>query len=277
MPELTRGADTPADFARILDTAGVPNLLFGWTALALLGKDRGYKEVDFVINDNQVDTARKAIEDRFGAQHCSDSNCPELDEHRNAHHFGENGLIAQRGFTPEVQKEALAYDQYHPVAAIHFHIITGVNCFEILSLHRKSSLLWWLPDLELAAPDRNDRNLTVTSDDRLPTHHGCTGPWVGYYSVKILTQVAFAEALILLKCWNHPNMLGTLWGVMIGFLYPLDAQIRDLIAPEFQDLWTIQMQRGPPGATVHDAFQRLIRILKDQGRRPVQHSEPASA
>ncbi|KAL5337208.1 hypothetical protein BJX70DRAFT_399853 [Aspergillus crustosus] len=269
MPEPEGGAGLATGVANVLDKSGVPNLLFGWLAIALLAKDEGLKDIDFVVNDHQVEVARDVLV-RAGFKACTLETCPEMHENR-AHHLAEpGGFIAQHGLTPEAKAEWLATNSVHAIAAVHFHLDSQAQHFAILSLFPKSQLLWWLPDLELRDPAPDDRNLTLTTNCQLPPTSECSGPWIGFYPVKILTPIALVEGLLTLTCRDvgHPRDLANVWAEMAQTFMELDAYITAGVAQEFKDLWNHLMARRPPGSTVAKAYDRLIATLLPAGRLP---------
>lgn len=159
--------------------------------------------MNFLVPDDHVQQAIDALVATLGSPRCVQSRCMELNEDR----------------CPDEQ----LFDnpvRFHPVGAAHFHI--GPSRFP-LTLYPMSKMLWWLRDL-------NDKSscLTLTTASR-------RGPWAGLYPVRVLTQRAFVESLILCRCRDHGRnpRLDSLWHVLLAFL----IQRRVDLADEFMPFW----------------------------------------
>ncbi|KAL2822036.1 hypothetical protein BJX63DRAFT_427387 [Aspergillus granulosus] len=169
-----------ADVARILDEAAVTNILFGWMAVSLVGKDFGFQEIDFVVSDNKLQVATDALI-YAGFPLCTIHNCSELESCRNK--------------KTRNQDELKAKNRHHPVAACHFHIMEPGQA--LVSLHRKSNILWWLPDAIEERPATSNPHLWLSTDSRL---HLGSGPWPKLYPIKILNPNWLAKAVLSLLC-----------------------------------------------------------------------------
>ncbi|KAL2826315.1 hypothetical protein BDW59DRAFT_161154 [Aspergillus cavernicola] len=260
MSQLHGGAGLAVDVARILDEAGIPNVLWGWMAIALVGKDIGMREVDFVVPDEKVESATNVLA-AAGFTVCMAPNCFELCEDR----LPENHLDHWEGLPPEQRfmswshvNSVVAKDRRHPVAAAHFHVNTQYPSSEILAVHRKSYILWKFPPLTLDLP-ANDRNLMLSTDNRLTTRNGGTGPWIDLYPIKILTPCACAEALIYLRSrdYAHIKKLWRVWRSMLIVLSANDAEIRHQIQPSFRVVWESLNCRGPEEQNMWIPFNLL--------------------
>ncbi|KAL4875273.1 hypothetical protein BJY04DRAFT_224241 [Aspergillus karnatakaensis] len=264
MPEPILGASTAADVARILDRNGIPNILFGYLALALVGKDMESTDIGFVVNDGQVEDVRRVLAREMGMEACSDSSCSELEVSRieDIH----SRLRYQPGLGPDDLKRVFAFDVEHPAAVLHFHILgTQDPHYALVSIHCQKDLLWWMDGpIQLQQPAQDDRVLSLTTDNRLPTTHGCSGPWTGLYPIKILTQVAFAEASIRLACrdYDHPSELLGCWLAFLIPLAPHDPQIRTRILPIFKEFWDFSQFRTTACETKDETYVNLIEKLR---------------
>ncbi|KAL5337207.1 hypothetical protein BJX70DRAFT_399852 [Aspergillus crustosus] len=228
----------------------------------LKSRKERFAKIDFVLNDDQTGFRSKVPESPWKQL----SGIVPV-QTTTARSSLDN--LDPRGLTPPAMRDALALDRQHPVAAVHFHISSQDPDFDLLALHRRSSLLWWLPRIQLGNPSIEDRDLTVTTDPRLPTQYECSGPWTGLYAIKILTQVAFAEAVITLGLRDlyHPKGLGILWHSMYRFFMDHDAEISSRIKPEFGELWAHYMDRRPDSYP-SDAVIHVTQKLRAEGRLP---------
>ncbi|KAL4905563.1 hypothetical protein BDW74DRAFT_177932 [Aspergillus multicolor] len=95
-----------AHVARTLDRVNVPNVLWGWAALALVQRDLNFPDIEFVINDASAPIAIAAlIAEKY--PHCVDAKCMELDEARMPNYAGI--LVDEKR-------------RYHIVGLAHFHV-----------------------------------------------------------------------------------------------------------------------------------------------------------
>ncbi|RDW86973.1 uncharacterized protein DSM5745_03615 [Aspergillus mulundensis] len=259
------------DVARLLDQAGIPNVLWGWLALALAASDQGNHEVQFVIADDKVDDAKKVLA-AAGFTACTHPKCFELSDDR----FPEdqwrdiflNGTPEQRS---AVAIASMAFDRYHPVAAVHYHTEKQSDEYRLLSLYKKSAQLWWLPTMNVGPPAKDDRNLTTSDSNRLPTGKNRTGPWTGQYPIQVLTPWALLEGLIFLFCrdFGHlQEMDQKLWFGMILFFMPHDDEVRYKIGPRFVDAWGAVKSRIPEGMNQFVPFFKLRSELILAGELP---------
>ncbi|KAL4998365.1 hypothetical protein BDV10DRAFT_185404 [Aspergillus recurvatus] len=133
--------------ARLLDQAGVPNVLWGWLALALVASDHGNRGVEFaefVILDDKLDA---------GFTPCTSTECPELCGDQFPPEIWYNTFqYMGSGQRAAVMGAGMSFDRYHPVAAVHYQVVQQSDEYRILSLHKESSQLWWLPELKITLP-----------------------------------------------------------------------------------------------------------------------------
>ncbi|KAL4965942.1 uncharacterized protein BDV14DRAFT_199394 [Aspergillus stella-maris] len=240
------------DVARFLDEAGVASILFGWQAMVLVGTDTCSKKVGFVVKEDELDSATNTLADKE-FHRCTNPECPELSADRLpadflAHWEEQDLSVEERVLTQSEYAAILSQDRYHPVAAVHYHIADKYPEYAILALHRRSYLLWRLPKIPLASPADGDRNLMLSTDDRLNMENSRSGPWTELYPIKILTPWAFVEALIILCCRNfyHFEDLGEAWDAMLRGFAELDRwEIKNNIDDDFRASWDGLMGRGP--------------------------------
>ncbi|KAL2824269.1 hypothetical protein BDW59DRAFT_162607 [Aspergillus cavernicola] len=248
---------TATEVAQVLDKAEVPNLLFGWTALALVGIDQGFPEIDFVIADDKIEFAVWVLADA-GYRLCTESECQELKEDR----------------YPDTQDPVLiaADNRYHPIAYAHYHLETSDY---LLSLFKQSDTLPWLPDLKAGPPGKRNPDLSLSTEPQLPPardwekgHHGCGGPWTELYPVNILNRHAYIEAVILLLCKDidSSSKAEKLWRCMLASLseFRLPQQRDDrLVKPEFRNIWHRYTLQSSRDVTLLE-WDTEVRKLRDQ-------------
>ncbi|KAL3469227.1 hypothetical protein BJX99DRAFT_265390 [Aspergillus californicus] len=235
LPEAPLGAQPAADFACLFDEAGIPNILWGLFLVTLLGGEpqdnescipirvsspplrnprRTYsdqhpkQDIEFVIPDDKIDLAINTIT-TSGLQPCTDTECRARD-------------------LP---------------ATAHFHFTSPYEypnkCQGILTLHKQSYLLWWLPSgppiITLAPPTPDDRTLMLTTDT--------AEPWTGLYAVKTFTPWVFVDALVFLMCrdmYTHPQTYEWWSGwldAFIGLNADYRERLRGLIDPRVREYW----------------------------------------
>ncbi|KAL4801839.1 hypothetical protein BDV18DRAFT_164653 [Aspergillus unguis] len=164
--------------AYTLDKAKIPHVMFGWLPLALYGCREVLSEVEMIVPDDKIPVAIQTLLDT-GYDMCTNSACRELEMDRMAH-FPRNPRITE-------------INRYHAPPAAHFHLEHGMY---LLSLHAKGQLLWWMPELKLEAPARDDPYYILTTDERLPVYEedGPTGEWVHDHPVKIIKPRELEQA-----------------------------------------------------------------------------------
>ncbi|KAL3463682.1 hypothetical protein BJX64DRAFT_287151 [Aspergillus heterothallicus] len=130
------GALPAADIARILDTAGIPHILFGWWAAGCHGTDRSPPEIDFIIPDSKMNASINAIAATSHFQHCTNRDCVEWTGDRCV-----TRVPRPRERAPlSVYADLMAYNNIFAVAREHFHIGPGYDYFSIVSLYAQSRL-----------------------------------------------------------------------------------------------------------------------------------------
>ncbi|KAL3470337.1 hypothetical protein BJX99DRAFT_264329 [Aspergillus californicus] len=266
-----------AGIAQILDKAKVPNVLFGWTGLSLVGENHEFCEIDFVAEDNMIQAA----------QHALGLSASDI--------LPEKARIAEICFGKELGplnraiNLVCSWNRFHPVAPTHFHLPSD----RTVSLYTKSYMLWWLPDLQNGPPATDNRNLILSTDSaQLPAagerswpgprtdpvvpdeiyaeaygeayaymenlRVGCSGPWTELYPVKILRPRSFIEAVILCWCRDlyHAEGADQMWEWMIEALgeirEPGQTAAKHKLGEQFQPFW--DMWHGYPEQTGGNAY-----------------------
>ncbi|KAL4901614.1 hypothetical protein BDW74DRAFT_181621 [Aspergillus multicolor] len=188
------------DVARILDTARIPNLLFGWWAVGCHGIDLSFPEVDFVIPNNDIEAAASALAATGHFHRCTNPNCVEWTADRRPRDYFQAPL--HQPLPLSMIAAQAKFNNYHAIAQDHLHTGRDYTYFTVISLYAQSRLLWSFPKITLDPITSDDRTFMFTNDVRLPprTEGGSTGPWNSLYPVKILTHAALVEALLLLFC-----------------------------------------------------------------------------
>lgn len=131
-----------------------------------------HQDIDIVVEKGKLKTAR-AITDADYIK-CTDQGCPELGEDRHPHFdwLPENTWEEVKAKYDAVS-EGYTLHRFHPIAAAHFHIPRGY----IVSLYRKSHLLWWFREIPAGAPAPDDPDIVHSTDSaRLPEPGLVPGP-----------------------------------------------------------------------------------------------------
>ncbi|KAL4886950.1 hypothetical protein BJY04DRAFT_44145 [Aspergillus karnatakaensis] len=255
--------------AYYLDQANVPNILFGWLAMSLAEIDRTCKQVDFVIRDDMIERATEVLHD-LEIIPCANYHCSERNVDRCATVPGR-----WRGFDRRI------IGRYQPVAAEHFHLENGEY---VISLHARSSLLWWLPEHLMPAghprddPDNLGPLFQHSNNPRAWSPYGTRSWWEIHYPVRLLTRDAFTEAIIFLMCrdMDNPNLLDETWNRMLWWLAITEQmELREYETGErnligtFQAFWESYVAANyynPPveldEAVRHEAGRRSARQLR---------------
>ncbi|KAL4903048.1 hypothetical protein BDW74DRAFT_180338 [Aspergillus multicolor] len=225
-----------AKVAQLLDEDGVPNVLVGWSAIALVGGDFANNDLHFVVLDDKSTLAVNAL------------------------------LTHQTREQQAVRSYEFCREQYHPPGYAHFHMSNDVT----LHLHYKSRLLWWIRDEDFrVGPPAQDNPYFVVSTNaaRLPAcdlpawpgpiefmqfmptgagdTQGCSGPWLDLCPVKVLLAAAQVKMALLGVCQNlhHYRRLDWFWFSMLYELaerkLPGESVVikYQLDVPELQAFW----------------------------------------
>lgn len=248
------GAQAASDAGEVLDMAGIFYVMFGWPVVALNAKDQGFGEADFVVRKRDLSRAIETLVEA-GFKQCQDPSCIELQANRCP--------LRDTGDGPCNLSEIAAADvlnSYHAVADAHFHLGFQYESCTVLSLYTTSDLLYWLEDPESGELPGDD-TFWFSNDPRLPPYEerGPSGPWTELYPVRILSPVAFSEALIILMCQNygHIDFVDHAWITMWECVV-FKPQPRTL-SPRFQPIWDI-FNAEEPDRNPYD----VLRVLRDE-------------
>jgi hypothetical protein len=139
------------------------------------------QEFAFVIPDQHIDRAREVL---LAANFIS---CPQGDDC----HFVQPIFHHPHSYAHFILEEEAQQRRDHEGQAGFWHPVR-------LELHKKSRLLWTLPDIPLGAPAPDDPNYMLVTDDRLDEY----GPRMQlgrvpytHYPIKIPTLPRYAESL----------------------------------------------------------------------------------
>ncbi|KAL4809459.1 hypothetical protein BDV18DRAFT_132117 [Aspergillus unguis] len=193
-------ANLASRISRVLDEGGVPHVLFGWLAVALIGCNEGFGDVDFIIADEKIEAARERLKHFNGATACEKPGCP---------HFKVDPL--DRGF--QGPSSPPSRNRYRLPGKYHFH----VNPAYVLRIHEKSNIAPWLPDPQPGPPAANDPNYWRTNDwERWanPGDLGPSGPWIFLYPIKTLSPDALMGVVGYRQDMDAGLPIGNLWSWM---------------------------------------------------------------
>ncbi|KAJ0418790.1 hypothetical protein BJY00DRAFT_314701 [Aspergillus carlsbadensis] len=183
---------TAVAVAKLLKASNIPNVLWGYSAVSLLGIDYKYPEIDIIVCRSTLKKAGNALA-AAGYTRCPDATCSTKSSDGHRH---------------------LAADEHFHSDAAHLHYNNDANntSFAGIRLYAKGRLLWWIPDSKLQwMSNRTNDALFMTASDasipdadaRSPTTSG-TGRWEDIDphpgAVRLLRPAAFYEALQLLMC-----------------------------------------------------------------------------
>ncbi|KAH1488104.1 hypothetical protein LV164_001544 [Aspergillus fumigatus] len=148
---------------------------------ALLKAPSPFQEYSFVIPDELIERAREVL---LAANFVA---CQE-----------ECRLLGRICGLPQCYAHFILDDQKPPFVIPESTLQLGTWHMFRLELHKKSRLLWTLPDIPLGAPAPDDPNYILVIDDRLDEYDPPMG--LGrvrstYYLVKIPTLSRYAESL----------------------------------------------------------------------------------
>lgn len=252
-----------------------------------------------MVHDDMIRAAANAIV-REGYPLCANRACPEFQEDR-LPEIDSMPDETEQEYDAKLDKAFMTWqDRFHPIAEAHFHAPAGY----VLSLHRKSRLLWWLPDFPVRAPPLDDPYLVRTTDFRRlparglehwpgvidfdleidPATGESTGPWRYQDPVTILSIISHVEALILLLCRDfHLNRrLDWRWFNMLTFVgerkVPGEDIIRYKLRGELQPFWDQLRGHTPvaPDANIlaplYELRDKLIKEDRLPGLPPANYS-----
>ncbi|KAL4902553.1 hypothetical protein BDW74DRAFT_180657 [Aspergillus multicolor] len=156
MSQPTAGSEVAAQVAQRLDEAKIPNLLWGWCAIALIRDDMGFPEPEFVVHDSMIKSATEILINA-GFPLCTDTDCIELCadrmKHRveakwvwarNAQHIVGDAHFHLKGANPNPEKQPITHLHYNgedhlPVRKRQRGGIVGTDVIVTLVPQSKSS------------------------------------------------------------------------------------------------------------------------------------------
>ncbi|GIK00925.1 hypothetical protein Aspvir_004955 [Aspergillus viridinutans] len=173
--------DLVASIAKLLDANGIPNVMWGPYVLARYGAPLVLSDFAFVIPDQHIERAREVLLAANFPPCPLGDDCQLIQPFCRLPHSYAHFILDDKGQPPRAHNGQTGY--WHP-----FH----------LELHKKSQLLWTLPDIPLGAPAPDDPNYMLVTDDRLDEYN----PRVQlgrvphtHYPVKMPTLPRYTESL----------------------------------------------------------------------------------
>ncbi|OAA39419.1 hypothetical protein NOR_06257 [Metarhizium rileyi] len=177
-----------ARICQILNSAGVPNVLWGNYLLTIYGVPTIIDDVAFVVPDDGITAASSAL--------------------------------AQANFTPCGNKltcdRSYRFQARRPLE--HFHM----SHVFVLSLYRKSDTLWELTDLDSPTWETAPARLILSaSDPSLPP--AAPGRGQGrlpseYSAVRVPAVAKYCESLLLLMCRDYNTTYETYWMALLTYI-----------------------------------------------------------
>ncbi|KAJ5198496.1 uncharacterized protein N7498_007613 [Penicillium cinerascens] len=223
-------ADIAGFLASILDGARVPNVLWGEQAADIFNdRERNAlqpRSLEFVIPDEALDTAIRALGFFEDHQLCLNPNCAWLQAHQGT------SVPDAHFHTPWLSKIPVPTMKMNLQYILNDQDVIGIDT---VSLFVKSKVLWWLPDFSFVSPETNIHMMTAKE------YRPWSADWQGMYPFKVLKPTAFIEALIFLLCRDQPyaNSGFKYWQKLIyamtGKYYREEAE-RPL-RPDFRSFW----------------------------------------
>ncbi|KAL5041834.1 hypothetical protein BDW71DRAFT_201043 [Aspergillus fruticulosus] len=205
----------------LLNAAGVPNLLWGNYLLTVYGVPTIVDvSVSFVVPDALLETGLSTL--------------------------------SHAGFLSCTQGPKCPFANAAPCLATVKHL--HINDELVISLHRKSDVLWDFPGFEI---DANSADIMSAADTRLPPAilgrgQGRFPPYLS--GVRIPSAVRYCEAIILLLCRDHGSPREPYWMAILTYLleYVDETDI-------FQENWVGEgyrqfyksMKQGDPKMYLH--------------------------
>ncbi|KAL4798212.1 hypothetical protein BDV19DRAFT_28987 [Aspergillus venezuelensis] len=205
------------------------------------------QDIKIIVPDTRINDAERALRDRAFPL-CTNPHCRELLANRDpvdTSHF----------------HEVLAWNKRHLVAQSHFHLQPERSRI-IVSLHKQSDVLPWMPELTVSPPPPNHPHLVLSNDaSRLPR------AWPSPQAVQTLNPDSFCEGLLRLFCRDYgmpdkPHLLW--WRMMINAIGDFDDPVRILPA-RFQLAWDHLMERRDEEVNVLLEVLRLRKRFIDDG------------
>ncbi|KAL2849721.1 hypothetical protein BJX68DRAFT_267037 [Aspergillus pseudodeflectus] len=255
MPRPSSGARPAAEVGQTLDRAGVPNILWGWWVVSLLGVHYGFPEIEFVLRDDKLAIAVSCLI-AAGYQHCTSRQCVELHAEGSAMQ-DPTFQCSTTGKTymsvPDIFSR-MGPNRFHVIADEHFHFDPRGH-FTVLRLYKQSRMLWWLPKDAIKLGPVADEYFMLSNDEGLPPSRANggagTGPWRELPPVKIMRPAKFFEALVLLRClyeyaadWSEKSFYRMVLNLYGSRSHQTYREIEAGMRPEFRSVWVAE-HSGP--------------------------------
>ncbi|KAL4779509.1 hypothetical protein BJX76DRAFT_340486, partial [Aspergillus varians] len=143
MPVPSQRLASTASF--LLNSANIPNILFGWLALALVSHDTRSREVDLVVPDTHIKAAIQTLTDAgYGYGYPCNGPCTRPDciyswiDRSPSSGPDDDGDGDRDGDKDDGARRVPFHLRWHQPAEAHFHLDGGLY---VLSVHRKSQVL----------------------------------------------------------------------------------------------------------------------------------------
>ncbi|EDP52393.1 hypothetical protein KXW98_008484 [Aspergillus fumigatus] len=250
--------DLIASIVKLLDANSIPNVMWGPYVFRRYGVPLILQEFTFVIPDQHIARAREVLLTANFASCCQD-DCR---------------LVQPTNRSPRPYAHFILANMERPSDEI-----PGWHYFR-LDLHKKSQLLWTLPDIPLGAPAPDNPNYMLVTDNQLDKYNPRSGlgrePYT-HHPVKIPTLPRYAESLAymyLRECLPRPGGCSRagFWLREMSYIGQYcRLQTADLEA-RIQRLW--QLQYHPSG--LHRMFRhgdRLAAELSNANFFPLEEEE----
>lgn len=244
--------DLIASVSHVLHTGGVPNLLWGNYLLTVYGVPT---IVDVRIPPTYHHCSPEATTNFYCPQDAAFIVPDTLIE-------SAYTILADKGFIPCAPSFncARSHTRRCPPPTNHLHIDDNLA----VSLHRKSDILWAIPDLEdIDLSGGTDPHVMLACDRRLP--RPVPGRGRGRFSsaldaVWIPSAVRYCEALIILLCRDYGSAYEDYWVVlltyMLEFVDGTELLDEDRLGEEYRSFYRALGQADPKMYTHLDALRQ---------------------
>lgn len=222
-------ANIASFLASILDDAHVPNVLWGGQAADIFNDlEDGVRSrnLEYVIPDEALDAAIRALDFYEEHQLCLDTNCASVQPH-------QGSQVPDAHFhTPCLQAIPVPTAGVTLPDTMDGQDVIGIDT---ICLFVKSKVLWWLPDFTLSSPKSSVHTMNAKEYRRW------SAEWRALYPFKILKPMVFVEALIMLLCRDHGNTNSGFeyWQVLIDAMTGkyFREEAGQVLRPVFRSFW----------------------------------------
>ncbi|GIC90281.1 uncharacterized protein Aud_006715 [Aspergillus udagawae] len=245
--------DLVASIAKLLDANGIPNVMWGPYVLACYGAPLVLYDFAFVIPDQHIDRAREVLLAANFPPCPQGDDCHLIQPICSLPHSYAHFILDDKGQPPRGHNRQTGF--WHPFR---------------LELHKKSQLLWALPDIPLGAPAPDDPNYMLVNDDRLPDYNPIfkagRAPYT-HYPVKMPTLPRYAESLAygyLRKQRSEGEGDSLRAGFFLGEMTYIGLYCKlkpDDLEPRIQRFW--ELRYHPDG--YHPLFRYSDRLAAELG------------